>query len=639
MKRGMKNIWLIICAAFTLTLLSGCKSDEPIEPIEKDAPELTLETKTLEVSADGGSFSVGYELKNAVEGAELKVSVEHDWVYNVDTSEDGVIRFDVDASYEADERKCRLEITYPGLYPNPTLTVQQTKGKKHSIEFKLVSAAATTITLDVVPQDKNMPYVFILGNGKYIQENGLMTDDEALWASDMEIFQDFADAFGGEIATAASAFMYQGDLLSHQFTGVTPNTDYVAYAYGFDVNTLKPTTEISRLKITTSSVQDYVLHFDFNVVVDGPNVSMDITPKGYDGYFFFGVFDARDVPQGTPADELRGYCEASWEEYKALYSSFFDDTESGLHFVFNELAYKGTAHLETDLDANTEYVLWAFGMNDEALLNTTPECYYFTTGDVSASSNSFEVTIENLKPRKATVNIEASNDDSYIAALLTAERLEGLTDEEAVNYIISNFNLNTISGSMSDVATGLKPNTTYEVVVFGFNAGCATTAPKRVKFTTPEAIMADLDFSLEIGKYYDGTALAALDSSWNAAKGYVIVPIEANVDPAAVNYYYSVMYSVDLPYYEYETLIDGLLAEGPAEEGVVFVLEYGDEFSFFGVAEDADGNFTEMWQSKPMRFTQDGCSPAEEFIGEISKSSMSVPKAAPLTAEFGLLSL
>lgn len=638
----MKNIWLIFCSAFALTLLTGCTSDEPVTPPEPEAPQLTLETTTLEVAAEGGSFDVTYELLNPIDGAELKVSVEQDWVYDVDTTVDGVISFKVDASYESSERKCRLEITYPQLYPNPTLTIHQAEGKEHSIAFRLTSVAATTITMDVIPKDKEMPYVFILGNGKYIEENGLMTDDEALWASDMDIFQSFADAFGGDIATAATAFMYQGDLLSHQFTGVTPNTTYVAYAYGFDTATLQPTTEISRIKITTSSVQDYILHFDFNVEVDGPNVTMDITPQGYDGYFFFGVFAAQDVPKGTPEEEFRGYCEASWEEYKALYSSFFDGVDEGLHFVFNELAYKGTAHLETDLDANTEYVLWAFGMDDEALLNTTPEYYYFTTGDVGASSNTFDISITELHPRKATVNVEVSNDDTYAAALLTADRLEGLSDSEAVQYIIDNFNVSLINGSMSDTATGLTPNTAYEVVVFGYEAGCATTAATRLTFTTPEAVIADLDFSLTIGKYYDGTAVAELNSAWKAAKGYVIVPIAATVDAAAVNYYYSVMYAADFPYYDYETLITGLLSEGPAEEGVAYVLEYDSEFSFFGVAEDANGDFTEMWSSKPMRFTPEGCSPAEEFLAEQNAAATSkcAPMSCTTTAKsLGLLTL
>ncbi len=636
----MKRFWFIMCSALTLTLFAGCKGDEPAPvPTPADAPQLTLDTTSVDVTADGGTFTVGFELLNAIEGAEVKVSAEQTWVHNIQVLDGGVISFDVDASYEAGERKCRLEVTYPEVYPNPTILVKQAEGKKHSIELNLVSAAGTTITLDVVPQDKNMPYVFILGNGDYIQSNGLMTDDEALWASDMDIFQSFADAFGGDVATAAMAFMYSGDLLSHQFTGVTPNTEYVAYAYGFDTTTLKPTTEISRLLIKTSEVKDYILHFDLSAQVDGYNVVLDVTPQGYDGYFFYGVFEARQVPEGTSDELMREYCEAAWEQEKAYYSSFFDDVESGLHFIFNELAYRGTAHLEVDLDANTKYVLWAFGMDDEALLNTTPEYIYFTTGSAAASDNKLTVSVDNIHPRKADVTVTTTNNDPYAAVLLTSSRLEGLTDDQVVEYCISNFNIKAANGTMTDTASGLAPETEYEVVVFGYAAGTATTAPQRVKFTTPEAVMADLEFELEVGRYYDGGELAAIDPSWNNYAGYAIVPVSAIVDPAAVNFYYSVMYTEEFGVYGYEYLIQGLIYQGSTELTDIYAVEYGDTLTFFGVAEDVNGDYTEMWSSKPIFFKEDGCSPAEEFFGASTASLAAAPQREVMRSVNGLLNL
>ena len=198
-----------MCAALSLTLFAGCKSDEPVVEQPKGDTTLTLDAKSIDVTADGGHFEVNYTLENPAEGAELKVSAEKDWVYNVDTSVDGVLSFDVATSYDQEARNCRLELIYPGVYPNPTLTVKQAVGKEHSIKLELVNAAATTITMNVVPEDKNMPYIFILGTGKYFEENDgeLMYSDEALWASDMEIFESFGGAFGGDASTGAAAFM------------------------------------------------------------------------------------------------------------------------------------------------------------------------------------------------------------------------------------------------------------------------------------------------------------------------------------------------------------------------------------------------------------------------------------------------
>ena len=619
-----------MCAALTLTLFAGCKSPEP-EVTPQGDTTLTLETKTIDVTAEGGHFEVNYTLENPVAGAELKVSAEKDWVHNIDTTVDGVISFNVATSYDAEERSCRLELIYPGVYPNPTLKVKQAVGKEHSIKLELVNAAATTITMNVVPADKNMPYVFILGTGKYFEENGgeLMYSDEALWASDMEIFESFGAAFGGDASTGAAAFMYQGDMMNHQFTGVTPNTTYVAYAYGFDKENLKPTTEISRLKITTTAVSDYTLHFDFNVEVDGPNVTIDIKPQGYDGYYYYGVFWAKDVA-GASDEELRGYCEADWENNKAYYSSFFDTPEQGLHFIFNELAFRGEQHVEAELDANTEFILWAFGMDDEALMNTTPEFYTFKTGGVKASENTFVLSVPELYPRKATVKVETSNNDPYIAALVAGDRFEGNTDAEIMEYILTNFSVQYVNGTMSDTATGLVPSTEYELLVFGAQAGAATTDLNRLKFTTAEIVYADLAFSLTIGNYYNGSELAALDPSYAGFEDTVIVPITANVDPEAVAFYFNAMSALDFPYYEYEQIIEGLVADGAVEETTsYYAFEFDTAYTFFGVAEDKDGNFTEVWSSKDTTFKVKDCSPIEEFFADATaKGARKATKAS-----------
>lgn len=633
----MKNLWVILCSALTLTLFAGCAGNEPATTTEAS---LELAQSVVDVTADGGTFEVAYTLTGASAGAELKVNVQESWVHSVDTSVAGVVSFKVDASYEAKERKCRLELIYPGVYPNPTITVKQAVGKEHSIQLELVNAAATTITLNVVPKNKTMPYIFILGTGKYFEENNgeLMHNDEALWASDMEIFESFGTMFGGDASTGAAAFLFSGDMMNYQFTGVSPGTTYVAYAYGFDKESLKPLTEISRLMITTSTVNDYTLHFDFNVEVDGPNVAIDVAPIGYDGYFYYGVFWAKDV-EGASPEQLREYCEAEWENNKAYYSSFFDTPEQGLHFIFNELAFRGPQHLEVELDANTEFVLWAFGMDGEALLNTTPEFYYFSTGNVKASDNSFVLSVPELHPRKATVKVETTNNDTYVATLVAGDRFEYNTDAEIMEYVLTNFSVQYASGTMSDTATGLTPSTEYELLVFGAQAGAPTTGLYRLKFTTADVVYADLDFELSVGNYYDGAELAALNSNYEGYEGYVIASVSATVDPEAVAFYFSMMPALDFPYFEYEQLIEGLVAEGAVEElQSYYVFEFDTAYTIFGVAEDKDGNFTEVWSTKDTTFKRDKCSPAEEYFNSLAKSSFATRSVAPRSTT-GLLSL
>lgn len=623
------NKWIISVMMALATLMMGCSESDTDN--KQAAPELTIQTLEVMVGAEGGSMSVDFELTNPISGSNLLVTPEYDWVSNI-KAENGKITFDVAASYEQSERTCRLDVSYPGIYPNRVITVRQAVGNKHSIEIVSKEVNGTYMKLDILPQDKNLSYVFILGNGKYVEENGLMEDDDALWASDMEIFQGFADAFGVDVQSAMSAFMYSGELIDKTFTGLTPETKYVAYAYGFDVQTMTPTTEICRLPLKTPAIQDYVVEFDFDVEVSGYEVVIDITAQGYDGPFFFGAFDAKSCPESMSDDEFRRYCDAAWEEEKAPYSPFFDTPEQGLHFIFNELAYYNSAHMEVELLAETEYVLWACGMDSEAILNTTPQRYYFKTGKVKESDNVLTLSSSNIESRKVTLCIETSNDDQYVAYLTTAndERYVGKSDQEIMEYITSNFNVKYNSGDSIENVSDLMPSTEYTFMAFGCEAGSPTTQLYKYNFTTSEVVYADLNIQIEVSKYYDVNEVSKLDPRWEQYAGdTAIVPVKVTVDDDAVAFFVSADTSADFESFTYEDTIQRLIAIGEeTEKEAVYLLDFFREYVFYAAAKDANGNYSKVAASKAIKITYDGCSPASEFV---NSQTNSVSMAAKLS--------
>ena len=90
--------------------------------------------------------------------------------------------------------------------------------------------------------------------------------------------------------------------------------------------------------------------------------------------------------------------------------------------------------------------------------------------------------------------------------------------------------------------------------------------------------------------------------------------VATNVDTEAVNCYFSAMNASEYSSYSYEQIVEGLTADNPAEREGSYLYEFDVPYIFFGIAEDADGNFTEVWRSKEIMFTREGCSPAEEFF-------------------------
>lgn len=103
---------------------------------------------------------------------------------------------------------------------------------------------------------------------------------------------------------------------------------------------------------------------------------------------------------------------------------------------------------------------------------------------------------------------------------------------------------------------------------------------------------------------------------------FAIVNIVANVDEEAAKCYFSAMNASEFDNYRYEQIIEGLTADDPAEVEGSYLYEFDVPYIFFGVAEDADGNFTEVWRSKEITFTRDGCSPAEEFFEAMERAPL-----------------
>jgi hypothetical protein len=254
-------------------------------------------------------------------------------------------------------------------------------------------------------------------------------------------------------------------------------------------------------------------------------------------------------------------------------------------------------------------------MNDEALLNTVPERYYFKTGSVAPSNNTFTLSATDITARGATVAVEPTNDDSYVAMLTTADRFAGQSDKEITDYITSSLSLNYNSGAMSQVVDGLSPNTEYQLLVFGCEAGVATTGLSKLNFTTKTETYANLNFEIRIGDYYDANEVAELYPHWSAYAGSnAIVMPEVVVDEAADRFYYTALKIGAYNSMTEEEIIQGLLSEEPAVGDEVMVIPYDFQMVFVGFAVDGEGLFTKLWVGKPITFTKEGSAPVEGFV-------------------------
>jgi hypothetical protein len=185
-------------------------------------------------------------------------------------------------------------------------------------------------------------------------------------------------------------------------------------------------------------------------------------------------------------------------------------------------------------------------------------------------------------------------------------------------------------GDDSANAWDLYPATEYKVgaVIMDYDTGeflseVAFSEP----FTTLEKKYADITFNFEYGPYYDlGQLINAGQTQFEKllSDGDALMPIKLEVEGKCSAYYYAI-YANDLmdeEKYPDELFYAGLEGGGFSRASTNFVVKYDTKMTLTAMAYDYDGNVTKIYRA-PLFFTQDGVSPAKDFIASLKKAPQS----------------
>ena len=117
------------------------------------------------------------------------------------------------------------------------------------------------------------------------------------------------------------------------------------------------------------------------------------------------------------------------------------------------------------------------------------DSFYFV--DVySQLQDTYKIRVDNVTARTADVYYTTTNSDVYLYDVVPAAEIEGMTDEQAMTHIISNWggyiNYALTSGDHLYEAEYLEPGTDYVAVGFGYDVLTYTTALTKVAFHTDD---------------------------------------------------------------------------------------------------------------------------------------------------------
>lgn len=626
--------WILmpIMALILVTSLVGCKDEVKPEPEPNPDPaEFAVVEEEVAVPFEGGAAQVTYTLENPVEGLTLAFQPEADWVNTEDLSADGVIKFNVDPNEEEAERTAKVTVTYGEI--SDSFVVKQAPYVEPAA-FEIIvpedKVTTSTISFQVIPFDKEMTYMAAIIEKATFDQSATPED---YIQGEIEYYMWYAGQYGYTLEEYLSEALYTGDTELLEVSKLSPQTEYIVYAYG-----LTPQADVLTdlyYEFVTSKAPEHIdMSFDINYDINGPMVDAEVIPSIGNQKYVFNTIKKSDY---TNDNELKDYYQQLLLEQAETYELFGLSVEE---FV-SQISKTGNETISLELLSEIEYVGFAVAIDNSAFLVSDLTSKEFKTGELAMSDNQITVEITNVGSRAADLKITTTNNDPYVFYTEPSANWEGKTNEEILEELINTYSFGhkVRNGDYEAKITGFQPNTEYASFTFGYQAQTATTELVRVDFTTKEAQLADVTFKVIHDKYFDGDEVKAkYPDIFKDAGGCGVLPVTAEALPEdkVMEFKYHVYKGdmTDVSKKPDDKIIGDLIFIGIEEPSSYCIMTYGEVYTIVGFATDYEGNYGPVYREL-ITLTKDGVSPIDEFPSP-SSSTLSalyatefVPKTLP----------
>ena len=261
------------------------------------------------------------------------------------------------------------------------------KPGKDAVTFQITVSdlTATTATVTVVPSDANVFYYFDICTEKYFNDS-LKGDDKALAADIIEYFDD-------ELLQVLSKGETNN---SYDFTGLTPGTKYIAYAFRVNAEAGELVGKVQKVDFTTTEIAQVSLSFQ----VTSNDTAFFFTPSSNEIEYLATMIqtDTLTAHNFTP--------ETYWEEYGLGYykQMVYIYTMYGYSVDLSYFAMSGGFYIPFDSIDNQSYTFMAQACT-EGVMNS--DLFVTTFQKPAASAAPLKRSVALLKNEMIAVQKEA----------------------------------------------------------------------------------------------------------------------------------------------------------------------------------------------------------------------------------------
>jgi hypothetical protein len=275
-------------------------------------------------------------------------------------------------------------------------------------------------------------------------------------------------------------------------------------------------------------------------------------------------------------------------------------------------------------------ICFAVSKDQTPILCSEPEVAYFATLESNKSDLSIKIEVTDITQYNAMLSVTPSKKgEEYACVFLSASQLPPYQSEyEQMMFIIENFDPAIFSAPFSEALKPLMPDTEYVVIAFGIENNLPTTDMFSYRFKSLTAGIGEVYIeSIDIIKLFDAQEVIALDNSYrnmlSNCECVAIVEAKTNI-PCDKLYFWWYEEWMRVEYSEEAFLEDLLMypyANNPEIMDMYYSYSEDERWLFAGIAEDDNGNMSEIYYSDTFLLSKDMCDPAEEFFSYVNNDN------------------
>ncbi|WP_147639524.1 hypothetical protein [Alistipes sp.] len=345
---------------------------------------------------------------------------------------------------------------------------------------EVTDVAATSARMTVTPLENETPYY--CGT---IRKSEFREDHGGDWQSYIDrLIAQLREESGKSVAETVSGIVVRG-VKSSLLEALDAETEYVAFAMRLDTEGrivgTTATDDFTTTKATTAG--------GFRIVVKditAKSATMTITPDDLEAPYFYNIISKAIFEQSHGGN---------WQNYiNNLIAHLREDTDKSVADVVSEIVVRGVeVYNSNTLNADTEYIAFAMGLNEQGRITLATVAETFTTPEI-VSNNTFTVTFDNTSFDGTDFTITPENpDERYYYTSRAASYFADMTDEEMLETILTedSFLIDFYATSGVTEYTNEQVDNTdtgYYVFVFGYDGGAPTTPLNKFAYRTSKGL-------------------------------------------------------------------------------------------------------------------------------------------------------